>query len=77
MDRISAAIIMREINAKSGDSHPRLSILDVKNSSKVLISEKGGLVVYAVTKGLETVLMRIQDSNGNTKKLIDFKWVKW
>ena len=76
MDRISATIIMREINASS-DSLPRVSMFDVKNASIVSISEQGGLTVYAVTKELETLLMRIQDSEHTARKLIDFKWVKW
>ena len=76
MDRISATIIMKDINSKNDGTHPRLVMTDVKDASEVAISESGGLTVYAISKGSDTVLMRIV-SDAALKMLHAFRWVLW
>ena len=78
LDRITAAICIREINSQNSGEFPRLAPTeDAKNFFLVSNPDEDGPKECVLSKGNYTLLMRVTQSARPAIDHLDFKWVEW
>jgi len=78
LDRLTAAICIREINSQNSGEFPRLApTKDSRNFFLVSDPDEEGPKEYALSKGNHTLVMRVTQSARPAIDHLDFRWVEW